>query len=74
MINPDFVDTISLYRYKIISSFISENLNEKYSKIDANHFNPVKFKLIQHENFPTPFAAASILGHQRYHQPVDGTI
>lgn len=29
MINPDFVDTISLYRYRIISSFISEKIELK---------------------------------------------
>lgn len=29
MINPDFVDTISLYRYMIISSFISEKIELK---------------------------------------------
>jgi hypothetical protein len=73
MINPYFVDTISLYRYKIISSFISKKLNEKYSKLDKNHFNHVKFKAIQHENFLTP-AVINISGHQGYHQPVKRTI
>mgnify|MGYP000946984434 CR=1 FL=1 len=54
MINPDFIDTTSLYRYKTISSFISKNLNEKYFKLNKSHFNHVKFKSIQHENFPIP--------------------